>query len=81
VITMPKDITISDRMAEELSYSVQNNGNLDPSCPESVLKALRSRGLVTGIRDLTDDGRDIARRVASGTAQRKFTVLRPNGGH
>lgn len=80
MITQPVDVRISDRMADELSFAHTNNGNLDISCPEMVLKALRKRGLVTGIRDLTDDGREAARAVARGTGQRTFTFLRPNGG-
>jgi hypothetical protein len=82
VITQPKDITISDRMAEEITIAAKpsHNGRIDWHCPANVRRGLRSRGLLDTNDVLTEDGREVARLLAGSRSRRTFTFLRPNGG-
>lgn len=83
MISQPKDITISDRMAEEINLAAlpSHNGRLDWHCPANVRRGLRARGLADMNDVLTEDGRAAAKILASSPLRRTFTFLRPNGGH
>lgn len=81
MITLPKDITISDRMAEEITIAAKpsHNGRLDWHCPANVRRGLRARGLTDMNDVLTEDGQETARLLATTPLRRTFTFLRPNG--
>jgi len=81
MITQPKDITISDRMAEEITLAAKpmNKGFLDVCSPANVRRGLRVRGLADINDVLTEDGREVARLLATSPLRRTFTFLRPNG--